>query len=203
MRLILIGPPGAGKGTQAVRLAARLRLPHISTGELFREHLRDSSPLGEQAKRYLDAGALVPDNVTVGMVRDQLTHIDAVTGFILDGFPRTLAQADSLLGILRELDAPLDTVIELTLPEELVVRRLLARGRDDDSEDLIRRRQKIYRDDTTPLLAFYRDQLVSVDAVGTIDEVTERVLDKLSPSPAQPVTNRAVDVGCGRGHIVD
>ncbi|GAA2550466.1 adenylate kinase [Pseudonocardia hydrocarbonoxydans] len=182
MRLVLVGPPGAGKGTQAERMAERLDVPHISTGDLFRANLKEETPLGVEAKRYMDAGDLVPDEVTVAMVRERLTEPDAAKGFILDGFPRTAPQAESLAGLLSEQGLELDAVVEFDVADEVVVQRLLGRGRSDDTEDVIRRRQQVYRDDTAPLLEYYADRLVSVDAVGTVEEITDRVFDAL-PRP--------------------
>jgi adenylate kinase len=179
--LVLVGPPGAGKGTQAVRLAERLGVPHISTGDLFRANLKDMTPLGVEAKRYMDAGDLVPDEVTTRMVRSRLTEPDTDTGFILDGFPRTLPQADALDAILVELGVALDAVVELDAADEVVVQRLLGRGRSDDTEDVIRNRQKVYRDETSPLLDHYRAKVVSVDAVGSVEEITERLANALPP----------------------
>jgi adenylate kinase len=179
VRLVLVGPPGAGKGTQAVRLAERLDVPHISTGDLFRANLQQETALGVEAKRYMDAGELVPDSVTVAMVRDRIAHDDVAKGFILDGFPRTVGQAGSLHELLAERGENLDAVVELAVPEDLLVQRLLARGRADDTEDVIRRRQQVYRDETAPLLDHYRDRLVTVDAVGSVEEITDRVTDAL------------------------
>ncbi|HET6288015.1 MAG TPA: adenylate kinase [Amycolatopsis sp.] len=181
MRLVLVGPPGAGKGTQAVRLAERLEVPHISTGDLFRANLQPGAetPIGLEAKRYMDAGDLVPDSVTVAMVRERLAEDDAAKGFILDGFPRNLNQASALEGLLSERGEDVDAVVEFQVPEDELVHRLLGRGRTDDTEDVIRRRQQVYRDETAPLLEHYRDRLVSVDAVGTVEEITDRVSDAL------------------------
>lgn len=179
MRLVLVGPPGAGKGTQAERMAARLGVPHISTGDLFRANLKEQTPLGVEAQKYMDAGELVPDAVTVAMVRARFAQPDAAAGFILDGFPRTAPQAQALAVLLDEQGLKLDAVVEFAVADEVVVGRLLGRGRSDDTEDVIRRRQQVYRDDTAPLLEYYRDLLVSVDAVGTVDEVTERVIAAL------------------------
>jgi adenylate kinase len=175
VRLVLVGPPGAGKGTQAVRLAEQLDVPHISTGDLFRANLADETPLGLEAKKYMDAGDLVPDSVTVGMVKDRLADADAAKGFILDGFPRTTSQADSLAEILSGLGVELEAVVQLEVPEEELVQRLLGRGRTDDTEQVIRRRQQVYRDETAPLLQYYADRLVVVDAVGEVAEITNRV----------------------------
>ena len=178
MRLVLVGPPGAGKGTQAEQMAKRLDVPHISTGDLFRANLRDETELGREAKRYMDAGDLVPDEVTVGMVRDRL-GADTASGFILDGFPRNVAQAGSLSEILSDKGLELDAVVQFDVDDEVVVQRLLGRGRSDDNEDTIRNRQRVYREETAPLLDHYRDRLVTIDAVGEIGEITDRVFSAL------------------------
>lgn len=179
MRLVLVGPPGAGKGTQAEQMAKRLDVPHISTGDLFRANLRDETELGREAKRYMDAGDLVPDEVTVAMVRDRLGDADTASGFILDGFPRNVAQAGSLSEILSDKGLELDAVVQFDVDDEVVVQRLLDRGRSDDNEDTIRNRQRVYREETAPLLDHYRDRLVTIDAVGEIDEITDRVFSAL------------------------
>ncbi|ALE79098.1 adenylate kinase [Pseudonocardia alni] len=179
MRLVLVGPPGAGKGTQAEQMAKRLDVPHISTGDLFRANLRDETELGREAKRYMDAGDLVPDEVTVAMVRDRLGDADTASGFILDGFPRNVAQAGSLSEILSDKGLELDAVVQFDVDDEVVVQRLLGRGRSDDNEDTIRNRQRVYREETAPLLDHYRDRLVTIDAVGEIDEITDRVFSAL------------------------
>ncbi len=179
MRILIVGPPGAGKGTQAAVLSAELGIPHISTGELFRAHVDEETELGRQVKQYLDAGALVPDEVTNEMVAERLIEEDCQAGFLLDGFPRTVRQARVLADLLRDLDCELDTVLEFDASEDVVVQRLLARGRDDDTEDVIRYRQRLYREETEPLLDFYSDLLVTVPAAGSVPEVTGRALDAL------------------------
>lgn len=163
-------------------MAERLDVPHISTGDLFRANLKAQTPLGVEAQKYMDAGELVPDEVTVAMVRARFAEPDAAKGFILDGFPRTAPQAEALQALLDEQGLRLDAVVEFAVTDEVVVQRLSGRGRSDDTEDVIRRRQQVYRDDTAPLLAFYRDRLVSVDAVGSVDEVGERVFAALGRS---------------------
>jgi adenylate kinase len=160
-------------------VAERLDIPHISTGDLFRANLKDETPLGLEAKKYMDAGDLVPDSVTVGMVKDRLSEPDAAKGFILDGFPRTVPQADSLAEILDGYGVQLDAVVEFKIDDEVVVGRLLGRGRADDNEDVIRNRQQVYRDETAPLLEYYADRLVTIDAVGEVAEVTDRVTKAL------------------------
>lgn len=179
MRILIVGPPGAGKGTQAAVLSEQLDVPHISTGDLFREHVGDDTELGRQVKEYLDSGKLVPDQVTNEMVRERLADADCSAGFLLDGFPRTVPQAEVLADILHRQDCDLDAVLLLDVPEQVVVQRLLARGRDDDSVGVIRRRQQVYQQETAPLLDFYSDRLITVPAVGSVEDVTARALDAL------------------------
>ncbi len=179
MRILIVGPPGAGKGTQAAVLSAELGVPHISTGELFRANVERRTELGRQVKAYLDAGTLVPDEVTNAMVAQRLTEGVCRGGFLLDGFPRTVGQAEVLENLLRDRDCEIDTVLEFDAPEDEVVERLLARGRGDDTEDVIRHRQQLYREQTAPLLDFYSDRLVTVAAVGSVPDVTARALDAL------------------------
>jgi len=185
MRMLIMGPPGAGKGTQASVIAGRLGIPAISTGDIFRANVTRGTPLGVQAKQYMDAGEYVPDEVTNDMVRDRLREPDALDGFLLDGYPRTLAQVDFLDGVLAERGQALERVLELTVDTEEVVARLLRRaldqGRTDDTEDVVRRRLEVYTEQTAPLLAVYRDRglLVQVDGLGPIDQVTDRALEAL------------------------
>lgn len=182
MRIILMGPPGAGKGTQAVKIAERLGVPHISTGEIFRANLAEGTELGQQAQQYMSAGEYVPDEVTNSMVADRLAQPDAAAGFILDGYPRTLAQVGALDDILSALGTQLDEVVEITADVDELVGRLLNRaqeqGRADDTEEVIRRRMDVYAEQTAPLVQVYSERglLVKVDGMGTMDEVTERLL---------------------------
>jgi adenylate kinase len=180
VRALLIGPPGAGKGTQAVTLSERLGVPHISTGDLFRAHVQRQSELGKQVSQYLDAGELVPDEVTNEMVRERLGEPDTAAGFLLDGFPRNVGQADVLSGMLKEKGLELDAVCKFEVPEDVLVERLLARGRSDDKEDVIRARQQVYRSETAPLLDYYAGILVTVDAVGEVGEIAERAMAALA-----------------------
>jgi adenylate kinase len=182
MRMLIIGPPGAGKGTQAVRVASAYDVPAISTGDIFRANVSSGTPLGLQAKEYMDRGAYVPDELTNALVIDRLAQDDVAQGFLLDGFPRTLAQVYTLDDCLRQRDSDLDVVVRLVVETEEVVRRLLKRahdqGRSDDTEDVIRHRLDVYQEQTHPLTDVYqeRGRLQNVDAVGTPDEVTERIL---------------------------
>ena len=182
MRLVLMGPPGAGKGTQAVGLADRLGIPHISTGDIFRANVTQGTPLGIEAKRYMDAGEYVPDGVTNAMVRDRLSQDDCRPGFLLDGYPRTLEQVGELDEMLKSDGLAIDRAVELTVDVDEVVTRLVKRaqeqGRADDTEDVIRRRLEVYAEQTAPLTAVYeaRGILVRVDGMGAVDEVTARLL---------------------------
>jgi len=177
MRLIFIGPPGAGKGTQAERVLAYLKIAHLSTGDMLREAVQKQTPEGLSAKQYMDRGDLVPDEVVVAIVARRLSEPDCAAGCLLDGFPRTVAQAESLDKMLAGSGQPLDGVIELRVDEEALVKRLASRGRADDQPDVIRQRLVAYRKQTEPLLDFYRQQglLHSVDGLGTPDEVFARI----------------------------
>jgi adenylate kinase len=186
MRLILMGPPGAGKGTQARIVADHFGIPAISTGDIFRANVAENTELGVEAKRFMDAGEYVPDEVTNLMVRNRIDEQDAEKGFLLDGYPRTLAQVDELDGMIRHTGHRLDGVVVLTVDPAELVARLTARaeseGRADDTEDVIRRRQEVYTEQTEPLIEVYRKRglLCEVDGLGEVEEVTQRILDALA-----------------------
>jgi adenylate kinase len=175
----LLGPPGAGKGTQAQKLAEKLEIPQISTGELFRRNIGNGTKLGLEAKRYLDAGDLVPSDLTNALVGDRMDEPDAADGFILDGYPRSLEQAKALDDMLERRQTKIDAVLELRVSQEELLARLKGRGRADDTDDVILNRMNIYRAETAPLLEYYRSELQAVDAVGTVDEVFARALQAL------------------------
>lgn len=206
MRLVLVGPPGAGKGTQAQFLAAHYSIPHISTGDIFRANLRAGTPLGVQAQSFMDRGELVADSVTNEMVKDRLTHDDVANGFLLDGFPRNVAQAEVLRAILAEKKTPLHAVLEFSLANEEIVSRLSARRtckdcfqpsvgvdkcpscggdvyqREDDKAEVIARRLEVYQEQTSPIISFYRNEglLISVGALGSVEDITAHAISALS-----------------------
>ena len=186
MRLLILGPPGAGKGTQAARIAEHLGIPAISTGDIFRANIKDETPLGLQVKEILASGGYVSDDVTNAIVEDRLAQDDCSGGFLLDGYPRTLAQVAALDGMLAAHGTSLDHVLELTVDDDAVVARLLKRaeseGRADDTEEVIRERMAIYHRETRPLSDTYRERglLVDVDGLGEVDEVTKRILTALT-----------------------
>ncbi|WP_034266068.1 adenylate kinase [Actinospica robiniae] len=213
MRIVLVGPPGAGKGTQATVVAGRLSIPAISTGDIFRANVTAGTTLGVEAKKYMDQGLLVPDEVTIGLIRDRLTEPDAAAGFLLDGFPRTVPQAEELETMLAGIEVKLDRVVELKVDNDEVVRRISGRRlcrndnthifhveskppaepgvcdvcggelyqRDDDRAETVRKRLREYEEKTAPIVGFYAERglLASVEAMGTPDEVTERILTAL------------------------
>lgn len=179
MRYVLLGPPGAGKGTQAAILSEKLNIPHISTGDLFRANIGEGTPLGKEAKSYIDAGKLVPTDVTARMVEDRLNEDDAAEGFLLDGFPRTVEQAEILTDLLEKKGLNLDGVLNFEVSEDVVVERMLARGRADDNEETIRTRLGVYRDETFPLIQHYGDQIISVKAEGEVEEINARALEAM------------------------
>jgi adenylate kinase len=189
MRLIMMGPPGAGKGTQAKFVAEHFGIPAISTGDIFRANVSQGTELGIEAKRYMDAGDYVPDEVTNRMVRNRIDETDADPGFLLDGYPRTLAQVEELDGMIKFTGHSLDAVVVLTVDADEIVQRLLQRaqveGRADDTEDVIRRRQEIYAEQTEPLIEVYRNRgiLIEVDGMGEVGDVTQRIFDALQVVP--------------------
>ena len=204
MRLVLVGPPGAGKGTQATLLAEHFKIPHISTGDIFRANLKSGTELGLQAKSYMDKGELVPDSVTNAMVKDRLATAE---GFLLDGFPRNVAQAEVLRAFLGERNKPLDAVVEFAINNAEVIKRLSSRRtcrgcgkvfpgelakcdscggelyqREDDQESVISRRLEVYAEQTAPIVSFYRQEglLITVTATGAVAEITENVIRALT-----------------------
>ncbi len=181
MRVILLGPPGAGKGTQAIKLAEKLGVPQISTGDLFRSNIAEGTELGRQAKGYVDAGDLVPAELTNALVADRIDQPDAADGFILDGYPRSVEQAQALHDMLVQRNTKLDAVLELRVSEDELLDRLKERGRADDTAEVIHNRMVVYREETAPLLDFYQHEhdLHVVDALGTVDEVFGRLLAAL------------------------
>lgn len=182
MRLVLIGAPGSGKGTQANRLESELAVPHISTGDLLRAAVKADTPLGQKAKKVMDAGQLVSDDIMLDILEERLGAGDVANGFILDGYPRTLAQADALKSLLQRLQQPLDAVVEMQVPHEAIVartrKRFEAEGRSDDNPDTVRKRLDVFAEQTAPVVDFYRQrgELETVDGVGTLSEVCGRIL---------------------------
>jgi len=208
MRLLLVGPPGAGKGTQAQFLAAHYSIPHISTGDIFRANLKAGTELGNQAKAFMDRGELVPDSVTNDMVKDRLTHDDVANGFLLDGYPRNVVQAEVLRAFLVERGTPLQAALELSIAADEIIKRLSSRRtcracgasaaagatscsscsgtdlyqREDDKEEVIARRLEVYEEQTAPIISFYRNEgiLLTIPAVGTVAQITEDAINALS-----------------------
>lgn len=185
IRILLIGPPGAGKGTQAALLAQHFGIPAISTGDIFRENVRNETPLGLQAKAFMDRGEYVPDSLTNALVRDRLNQEDAVAGFLLDGYPRTIDQVEELDDILEETEKKLDVVVQLTADSEELLRRLSGRaqeqGRSDDTPEVIKRRLDVYEEQTAPLIDIYasRSLVAKVNGLGEIADVTNRIIEVL------------------------
>ena len=185
VRMLLVGPPGAGKGTQAVLLSKAFGIPAISTGDIFRANVRDQTPLGIEAKGFMDRGEYVPDSLTNALVADRLSQDDCESGFLLDGYPRTLDQVRALDEVLAAQGNRLDVVVELTVDPDVVIDRIRVRateqGRTDDTEDVMRNRLELYARETAPLIHVYggREILVSVDGIGSIDDVTGRIVEAL------------------------
>jgi adenylate kinase len=187
MRLVLLGAPGSGKGTQAARLKEHLQVPHISTGDLLRAEVAAGSKLGLEAKEIMAAGNLVSDEILLGMLEDRFSRPDTAGGFILDGYPRNLAQADALDQLLGRIRQPMNYAVQLEVPTELLVERIAGRakaeGRADDSPESVRNRLHVYENSTAPVIEFYRQhgQLTVVDGVGSLDEVFNRIIEALAP----------------------
>jgi adenylate kinase len=192
VRLLIVGPPGAGKGTQAVRLSEAYGIPAISTGDIFRRNIAEGTPLGVQVKAIVDSGAYVPDSLTNALVKDRIAQDDAQGGFLLDGYPRTVDQVRYLDEILADEGASLDAVIQLlAAPDEVVARlhkRAAVEGRADDTEEVIRERLRVFNEQTAPLIDIFasRGLLVAVDGLGAVDEVTDRVIESLSAHGIDP-----------------
>ena len=180
-RLLFLGPPGAGKGTQAARLCEANGMKHLSTGDLLRSEVAAGTALGQEAEAVMNRGELVSDALVLAIVESQLKGLSG-SGWLLDGFPRTVPQADALEPLLEELKQPIEAVVLLELDDAVLIERLLARGRDDDNEAVIRNRLEVYREKTSPLISFYRDKglLVSVEANGSVEEITDRITQVLS-----------------------
>ncbi len=185
MNIIFIGPPGAGKGTQAKILSNKYKIPHISTGDMLRAHISEGTKLGKEAEKFVKAGNLVPDSVIVGMIQDIIQGDNAKNGFLLDGFPRNLTQKDALDKMLDEIGKPIDNVLVLKVPEMELVNRLLDRAkkenRSDDTEEVIKNRLKVYKESTEPIIHSYekKDLVRYIDGVGSIEEISQRINNKV------------------------
>jgi len=183
MRIVFVGPPGAGKGTQAERMIDRYKMAHLSTGDMLRAARDAQTEVGKKADEYMSSGRLVPDEIIIGVIADRLKESDCETGYLLDGFPRTTAQAEALDGMLAEQGTPLNAVVELRVPDEELFRRLAGRGRADDTPDVIRQRLVAYSDQTKPLIDYYtkQDLLKSIDGMGDIDAIFSLIREELDP----------------------
>lgn len=185
MNVLILGPQGSGKGTQAARIAAEYGIPHVATGEMFREAITAGTPLGNRVQPILESGALVPDELTIELTRERLSEDDAQAGFVLDGFPRNAAQAEALNGLLEELDRPLELVLDLQVPDAVCMERLLGRaeveGRTDDTPEVISKRLEIFHRETEPLIGYYlpRGIVVGIHGAGSRDEVWNEIVDAL------------------------
>ena len=183
MKIILLGPPGAGKGTQAEAICEKYGIPHISTGNMLREAVEAGTALGLEAKSLMDSGILVSDEVIVGLVEERIGSSDCTQGFLFDGFPRTIPQADGLSKIFQSLNQDIDAIINIEVDKDVLIRRLVERaknsGRADDTEEVIKNRQNVYLELTAPLIEFYHGNIINIDGDGSIDKVTERILKRI------------------------
>ncbi|HVT32546.1 MAG TPA: adenylate kinase [Rhodanobacteraceae bacterium] len=185
MRLVLLGAPGSGKGTQAAMLKTELKVPHISTGDLLRAAVKAGTPLGQKAKAVMEAGKLVSDEIVLGMLEERITEDDAKGGFILDGYPRNVAQCEALEALLARIGQPLDIAVKLKVPSELIVDRIAGRaaaeGRKDDTPETVRERLRVYAEQTAPVAEHFAaiGRLCIVDGVGDVDDVFKRILAAL------------------------
>jgi adenylate kinase len=186
MRLIFLGPPGAGKGTQAALLAERWQIPHISTGEILRQAVADQTPLGIKAQSYMDNGELVPDTLVIALIEERLQQSDTRTGWILDGFPRNVPQANALAELLESIAQPCDRALNFAVPTDLLVARMLGRGRQDDNETIIRRRLEVYLEQTAPVIDFYRQHgcLTIIDGNRSVEDIHRELQSILEPQIA-------------------
>ncbi len=185
-RIVLLGPPGAGKGTQAVLITKKLDIPHISTGDMMRQAVAEQTELGLKAKTFMDAGSLVPDELVIDIIKARLTKSDCARGFLFDGYPRTVAQAESLTKILAEMGKPLSHVVEIVVPESALIDRIVKRGeggsgRSDDTQEVASIRYKVYLDQTAPVSQYYHKigPVQEINGIGTVDEVNQRILQVL------------------------
>lgn len=190
MNIILFGPPGAGKGTQAKKIKAHFNIPHLSTGNIFRYNIKNQTELGKKVKSILDAGELVPDETVVALVVDELKKPEYEDGYILDGFPRTVAQAESLDSFLAKKDDSIDAFVTLIVPEQELIERILSReeGRSDDTPEKIKKRLEVYREETEPVFKHYQKQgaVIEIDGVGSVEEIFRRIKKALNQVKAQP-----------------
>ncbi len=194
INIVIFGPPGAGKGTQSAKLLDKYQLVHISTGDLFRMHMKEETELGKKAKSFMDAGNLVPDSVTIEMLKDKVQAHPEARGFIFDGFPRTTQQAEALDALLSTLSTSISVCLSLQVPDEELIKRLLERGKtsgraDDANEEVIQNRLNVYMRETSPLQDFYQNQnkLSAVNGVGTVDEIFDRLCESIDKLSAQTV----------------
>ncbi len=181
MNIVIFGPPGAGKGTQSQFISERFNIPHVSTGDIFRLNIANNTPLGQSAREFIEAGLLVPDDITIGMVRDRIMKPDCNNGFLLDGYPRSIRQAEEFCPILEARGVILDIVLNMVVSDEIVIERLLGRGRSDDALETVKRRLDIYHDTTHHVIAYYRNRgiLRDINGIGPVEEISNTIITLL------------------------